>query len=104
MFTYENGETWESVNIHEDYTPVFLDDLIDKYTDDPFLDQANATCEADQECLFDTLATHDEEVGKASKASSEQFQSEENQLGKELMLCLNLFALNSLDFASFQTI
>ena len=81
LFFYDEGKTWETVNIHADYEPIFLSDLIKRYENDPFLDQANKTCDGDKECLFDSLATYDESVGLASKQSSETFVEQEGQLG-----------------------
>ena len=81
LFFYDGVKTWESVNIHAEYEPKFLSDLIKIYENDPFLDQVNKTCDGDQECLFDSLATYDENVGLASKQSSETFVEQEGQLG-----------------------
>ena len=79
---YADGKSWFTVNnIDDNFKPVFFDDLVDKYQNDPIFGMANKTCAGNQECFFDSLAAYDVDFGLASKDAAEQFEEQESQLG-----------------------
>ncbi|XP_071482117.1 uncharacterized protein [Diadema antillarum] len=75
LFDYDRGNlTWAAFN-NASFTPVFLDELIaeTEMTNSTLLALARASCGDSEECLFDTLATKDQNVGLSTKQTEENF-------------------------------
>ncbi|KAJ8029879.1 Fibrillin-1 [Holothuria leucospilota] len=66
----------------ENYEPIFLEELkADVAAADPaFYNNVTASCGESTECLFDALATRDQEIGESSKESQETFQRDQKAI------------------------
>ncbi|XP_077993853.1 uncharacterized protein LOC144447650 [Glandiceps talaboti] len=73
LFTYDGSNSWTTYNVNS-FVPKFLDEL-QQNSNSALVIQAQNTCGEDMQCLFDTLATEDIQVGEATKTTSEQFQT-----------------------------
>lgn len=65
LFTYEDGETYDSINDDSSYTPVFGVDL------DSVPDNVKAACGDNKECLFDFAQTNDTEFAMSTMGEVE---------------------------------
>ncbi|XP_038046069.1 uncharacterized protein LOC119720470 [Patiria miniata] len=70
LFFYQSpAESYDSLN-DPNFTPDFLQDLIDKAPPGRY-DEAKAVCGSSRECLFDSLALNDTSIGMATSALNE---------------------------------
>ncbi|XP_018417073.1 PREDICTED: mucin-4 [Nanorana parkeri] len=74
IYNVTEGETWDTYN-NNSFVPLFYDELL-LTSDRDLIEQANATCKGNDECIFDILSTKSFEVGEATlgsvKAAEEQ--------------------------------
>lgn len=72
------------VAVGSGFQPRFLSDLVSDFeTNNPtFLASARSTCEANNQCLFDTLAAENENLGAATREMQETNEQNERVLGR----------------------
>ncbi|XP_072014975.1 uncharacterized protein [Amphiura filiformis] len=78
LFIYEEGESWHTFNDLE-FQPVYLADL-ENNADPDYLAAAKDMCGDNKECLFDTLVTKNDKIGKATLDKEIVLQEESDNL------------------------
>ena len=66
IFTYEDGRSTKDYQKPE-FEPIFLEEV-----NSTKLEEAQSTCGADYACVFDLIATGDEQFAKYSKATNSE--------------------------------
>ena len=82
LFIYKEGETWHTFN-DLDFQPVYLVDLEANANPD-YLVAAKELCGDNKECLFDTLVTKNDKIGKSTLDKEIILQEESDNIGNVL--------------------
>lgn len=86
MFYTTPGTEWSTYNTNtNNFVPVFTDDVSNwNWNSDALKDDAYDLCGADTSCLYDVYITGDLEIGAGSKATAEESERTNSQLGEML--------------------
>lgn len=86
MFYTTPGTEWSTYN-NKSFVPVFTDDVSNwNWTSIVLKNEAYALCGTDTSCLYDVYITGDLEIGAGSKATAEESERTNSQLGEMLAI------------------